>query len=142
MGLFDSLGQEEPLKKEMVTHSIMLAWRIPWTEELGGLQSVAKACSPISCTGLPNSPGLPLSSQPLLTLTGCTCSPKHQGHPMSSPPLLTLITCTCSPTKPHPPDSTQGESSREAQSGRRLLGTNGGSLWLWCCLAQPGALGP
>ena len=29
-----------------------------------------------------------------------------------------------------------------AQSGRRLLGTNGGSLWLWCCLAQPGALGP
>ena len=39
-------------------------------------------------------------------------------------------------------DSTLGESSREAQSGRRLLGTNGGSLWLWCCLAQPGALGP
>ena len=28
------------------------------------------------------------------------------------------------------------------QSGRRLLGTNGGSIWLWCCLAQPGALGP
>ena len=39
-------------------------------------------------------------------------------------------------------DSTLGESSREAQSGRHLLGTNGGSLWLWCCLAQPGALGP
>ena len=37
---------------------------------------------------------------------------------------------------------TLGESSGEAQSGRRLLGTNGGSLWLWCCLAQPGALGP
>ena len=44
--------------------------------------------------------------------------------------------------KPHPHDSTLGESSREAQSGRRLLGTNGASLWLWCCLAQPGALGP
>ena len=41
--------------------------------------------------------------------------------------------------KPQPHDSTLGESSREAQSGRRLLGTNGGSLWLWCCLAQPGA---
>ena len=39
-------------------------------------------------------------------------------------------------------DSTLGESSREAQSGRRLLGTNGVSLWLWCCLPQPGALGP
>ena len=35
---------------------------------------------------------------------------------------------------------TLGESSREAQSGRRLLGTNGVSLWLWCCLPQPGAL--
>ena len=32
-------GQEEPLEKEMATHSSILAWRIPWTEELGGLQS-------------------------------------------------------------------------------------------------------
>ena len=36
------------------------------------------------------------------------------------------------------PSSTTFPSSSEAQSGRRLLGTNGGSLWLWCCLAQPG----
>ena len=36
-----SLGQEDPLEKEMATHSSILAWRIPWTEEdLGGLQSV------------------------------------------------------------------------------------------------------
>ena len=34
-----SLGQEDPLEKEMATHSSILAWRIPWTEELGGLQS-------------------------------------------------------------------------------------------------------
>ena len=33
-----SLGQEGPLDKEMATHSNILAWRIPWTEELGGLQ--------------------------------------------------------------------------------------------------------
>ena len=33
------LGQEDPLKKEMATHSSVLAWRIPWTEEPGGLQS-------------------------------------------------------------------------------------------------------
>ena len=33
-----SLGQEDPLEKEMVTHSSILAWRIPWTEEPGGLQ--------------------------------------------------------------------------------------------------------
>ena len=32
-----SLGQEDPLEKEMATHSNILAWRIPWTEEPGGL---------------------------------------------------------------------------------------------------------
>ena len=35
-----SLGQEDPLEKEMVTHSSILAWRIPWTEEPGRLQSM------------------------------------------------------------------------------------------------------
>ena len=34
-----SLGQEDPLEKEMATHSNILAWRIPWTEEPGKLQS-------------------------------------------------------------------------------------------------------
>ena len=35
-----SLGLEDPLEKEMVTHSSVLAWRIPWTEELGSLKSM------------------------------------------------------------------------------------------------------
>ena len=35
-----SLGQEDILEKEMTTHSSILAWRIPWTEEPGGLQSM------------------------------------------------------------------------------------------------------
>ena len=35
-----SLGQEDPLEKEMATHSNIPAWKIPWTEETGGLQSV------------------------------------------------------------------------------------------------------
>ena len=35
-----SLGWEDPLEKEMATHSSILAWRIPWTEESGGLPSV------------------------------------------------------------------------------------------------------
>ena len=35
-----SLGQEDPLEKEMATHSGILAWEIPWTEEPGGLQSM------------------------------------------------------------------------------------------------------
>ena len=36
---FRSLGQEDPLEKRMATHSSILAWRIPWTEEPGSLQS-------------------------------------------------------------------------------------------------------
>ena len=35
-----ALGQQDPLEEEMATHSSILAWRIPWTEEPGGLQSV------------------------------------------------------------------------------------------------------
>ena len=35
-----SLGREDPLEEEMATHSSILAWRIPWTEEPGGLQSM------------------------------------------------------------------------------------------------------
>ena len=35
-----SLGWEDPLEKEMATHSSILAWRIPWTEEPGRLQSM------------------------------------------------------------------------------------------------------
>ena len=34
-----SLGQEDSLEKEMATHSSILAWKIPWTEEIGSLQS-------------------------------------------------------------------------------------------------------
>ena len=35
-----SLGREDPLEKEMATHSNILAWKITWTEEHGGLQSM------------------------------------------------------------------------------------------------------
>jgi len=35
-----SLGREEPLEQGMAAHSSILAWRIPWTEEPGGLQSM------------------------------------------------------------------------------------------------------
>ena len=36
------LGWEDPLEEEMATHSSTLAWRIPWTEEPGGLQSMGR----------------------------------------------------------------------------------------------------
>ena len=37
-----SLSREDPLEKEMATHSNILAWKIPWTEELGGLHSTGR----------------------------------------------------------------------------------------------------
>ena len=39
-GQVQSLGQEDPLEKGTATHSSILAWRIPWTEEPGGLKSM------------------------------------------------------------------------------------------------------
>ena len=41
-----SLGQEDPLEKEMATHYRILAWGIPWTEEPAGLQSTGSHKSP------------------------------------------------------------------------------------------------
>ena len=38
-----SLGQEDPLEEKMATHSSILAWRIPWTEGPGGLQSMGSS---------------------------------------------------------------------------------------------------
>ena len=46
-----SPGQEDPLEKEMETHSSILVWRIPWTEELGGLQSMG--CKELDTTEEP-----------------------------------------------------------------------------------------
>ena len=46
-----SLGQEDPLEKGMATHSSILAWEIPWTEEPGGLhiiQGIAKSQTQLS----------------------------------------------------------------------------------------------
>ena len=41
-----SLGLEDPLEEEMATHFNILAWKIPWTEELSGLHGVAKRVRP------------------------------------------------------------------------------------------------
>ena len=44
-----SLGWEDPLQKEMATHSSILAWRTPWTEEPGGLQSMGSQRVRVFC---------------------------------------------------------------------------------------------
>ena len=56
-----SLGPEDPLKKGMATHSGILAWRIPWTEEPGRLQSMGsqrighnRATNTFTCTHMPH----------------------------------------------------------------------------------------
>ena len=46
----ESLGREDPLEKEMATHSSILAWRIPWMEEPGGLQSMGLQRVGYDCT--------------------------------------------------------------------------------------------
>ena len=43
------LGQEDPLEKEMAIHSSILAWRIPWTEEPGRLQSMGSLLGKLTC---------------------------------------------------------------------------------------------
>ena len=43
-----SLGRKDPLEKEMATHSSILAWRIPWTEEPGGLHGITKSWTQLS----------------------------------------------------------------------------------------------
>ena len=60
-----SLGWEDPLEKSMATHSSVLAWRTPWTEEPGGLQSmgsqrVGHDCSGLACTSTHGQPTLGL----------------------------------------------------------------------------------
>ena len=45
-----SLGREDPLEESMAAHSGILAWRIPWTEETGGLQSMGLQSSQTQCS--------------------------------------------------------------------------------------------
>ena len=61
-----SLGQEDPLEKEMVTHSSILAWEIPWTEDVGGLQSMGS--QELDTTERLNNNNLWLYNKPLQSL--------------------------------------------------------------------------
>ena len=54
------LGQEDPLELEMAIHSSILAWKIPWTEEPGGLQSLALQKVGHNTTSWTEQPSIPL----------------------------------------------------------------------------------
>ena len=93
-----SLSWEDPLEKEMATHSSLLAWRIPWTEEPGGLQSMKsqRVGHDWACIHLLRFSGMvrPTDQKMIvIEMTGCcssqeegTChtmqghTEKHQGH--------------------------------------------------------------
>ena len=81
-----SLDWEDPLEKEMATHSSILAWRIPWTEKPGGLQSMGskKSWKQLRVVGsLKHLCMTPLNTntteqQQLCWLSGETCRPLHR----------------------------------------------------------------
>ena len=62
-----SLGWEDPLEKEMATHSNILPWRIPWTGELGGLQPTG--CKELDTTEQLNTFPFPYSQLLILQFT-------------------------------------------------------------------------
>ena len=64
-----TLGQEDPLKKEMATHSSILAWEISWTEEPGRLQSMGS--QELDRTERVNNKKFPLLLQNILTASTC-----------------------------------------------------------------------
>ena len=69
-----SLGQEDPLEEGMATHSSILAWRVPWTEEPGGLQSMGSLRVQLNCATLtPFSGGAQVSTPP----PAAACCPPH-----------------------------------------------------------------
>ena len=72
-----SLGREDPLEKEMATHSSILAWRIPWTEELGGLQSTGlQRVGPDWATSLHYLEGNPARDSSLMLFLSSCPSPQ------------------------------------------------------------------
>ena len=78
-----SLGQEDPLEEEKATHSSILAWRIPWTEESGGLQSMGSQrvghdwANECTHTQLPSYVPLSLSSLPSPVFLNAWVSSAH-----------------------------------------------------------------
>ena len=77
-----SLGGEDPLEEGMATHSSILAWRIPWTEEPGGLQSLGLCRAvPLRRQWHPTPVLLPGKSHGWKSLVGCSPWGRLEGVP-------------------------------------------------------------
>ena len=84
-----SLGQEDPLEKGMATHSSIFAWRIPWTEEPGGLQSMGS--QRVTHAWANNTHGVKVQSQKPRRANrslGACLSPPWGSNARSTPPSL------------------------------------------------------
>ena len=82
------LGQEDPLEKEMATHSSVLAWRIPWTEEPGGLQVLGVSQSQTRLKQLSSSSSsmsIPLGTKYRAMM--CVCAKSLQSCPTLYDPM-------------------------------------------------------
>ena len=88
IGDIQSLGQEDPLEKEMATHSSILAWRILWTEEPGGPQSISlqKCQTRLSDSTAATTIDTRLSSLQLGCLNGVVMSPEFLVFLRTPPP--------------------------------------------------------
>ena len=85
-----SLGQEDPLEKGMATHSCILAWRIRWTEELGGLQSMGLKRVGHDWTQRTRKPSLALLMLPGITLIASPTGTEPAGIFGRNPMIKTM----------------------------------------------------
>ena len=116
-----SLGREDPLEEEMATHSSSLAWRIPRTEEPGGLQSVGSQrvghdldLKLLRSTSWdPRTPRQTRAVAPCMSGTQTACPPGASGHQLSWFWQCCEVRLCCCYCYPHPEE--------EAEPSRRLL---------------------
>ena len=90
--LVRSLGWEDPLEKEMATHSSILAWEIPWIEEAGGLQSTE--AQELDVTERLNTCYLIIARMLAVRMVPLACrTPMRRCDPMSIQSWLEAVKC-------------------------------------------------
>ena len=103
-----SLGREDPLEKEMATHSSILAWRIPWPEEPGGLQSMGSQrvghdlAAEMQPQGEPGQTYFFLQLLPFLSLSRPKCGAEKEGPASDFSPPYSVSPIFLLPHLPKP----------------------------------------
>ena len=118
-------GQEDPLEKEMTTYSSSLAWEIPWTEQPGGLQSMASQRVRYNWALLLLLPRL-FSVYSNVSFPSCSLFPSSAGHPDRSE----LTVPICQPVLP-PAQPLEPCRPRKDDDGTAFTLLSGTSGWRW-----------